>query len=321
MNDPGQTPPDPASAAGIASEGAPTGSISPPPPPPPPQPERRRLYRSRDEMIGGVAGGIAEYFDIDPVIPRVAFVLLALANGIGVVVYIVMWIVVPERPVGALPGTPGYLAGQGSSGSSGSVLGAIVAGTILIAVGVAWLLAALDIADLTRVRWELALPIALIATGAALAIFSGRSGSGGLVTLGVILTISLVLTAPFRLGFDGAFGEQVESPRTITDLEDGYSHVFGSLFVDLREFDVPEGETDLELSVVFGSIQLRLPEDESIGVRVQGSTVFGSTQFPDRAESSGIAADRTYTSSNFDEATRRLDIQVSSVFGSAEIIR
>jgi len=272
-------------------------------------------------MIGGVAGGIAEYFDIDVVIPRIAFVLLALANGIGVVIYIVMWIVVPERPVGALPGTPGYTATSQASGSSGSMLGAIVAGTVLIAIGVAWLLAALDIADLTRVRWELALPIALIATGAVLALFSGRSGSGGLVTLGVILTVALVITSPFRFGFDGAFGEQVESPRAMADLENGYSHVFGSLTVDLRGLDLPDGETDLELSVVFGSIELRLPEDESIGVRVQASTVFGSTQFPDRAESSGIAADRTYTSANFDDATRRIDIEVSSVFGSAEIIQ
>lgn len=316
MNDPSQTPPDPASAAGIGSESAPSGSI---PPPPPPEPERRRLYRSRDEMIGGVAGGIAEYFDIDPVLPRIAFVLLALANGIGVVVYVVMWIVVPQRPVG-VPGTQGYAAGT-SQGSSGSMLGAIVAGTVLVAVGVAWLLAALDVADLTQLRWDLALPIALIATGAALVLFSGRGGSGGLVTLGVILSIIVVITSPFRLGFDGAFGEQAEAPRAMDDLEDNYSHVFGSLALDLRELNLPESETDVELSVVFGSIELRLPQDEEIGVRIQGSTVFGSTQFPDRTESSGIAADRTYTSPNYSEASRRLDIEVSSVFGSAEITR
>ena len=62
----------------------------------------KRLYRSRKErMLAGVCGGLAEYFDIDPTIVRLAFVLLALAGGPGIVVYIIMAIVVPEAPVGA----------------------------------------------------------------------------------------------------------------------------------------------------------------------------------------------------------------------------
>lgn len=62
----------------------------------------KRLYRSRKErMIAGVCGGLAEYFDVDPTIIRLVAVLLALAGGPGLVVYIVMAIVVPEEPVGA----------------------------------------------------------------------------------------------------------------------------------------------------------------------------------------------------------------------------
>ena len=56
----------------------------------------KRLYRSRSErMIWGVCGGLANYFDMDPTIVRIIFVLLALANGVGIVVYIIMAIVVP----------------------------------------------------------------------------------------------------------------------------------------------------------------------------------------------------------------------------------
>ena len=56
----------------------------------------KRLYRSRSErMVWGVCGGLANYFDMDPTIVRVIFVLLALANGVGIVVYIIMAIVVP----------------------------------------------------------------------------------------------------------------------------------------------------------------------------------------------------------------------------------
>lgn len=59
----------------------------------------KRLYRSKREcIIGGVAGGLAEYFDVDPTIMRILWVLVAFANGIGVLAYIVAWIVVPANP-------------------------------------------------------------------------------------------------------------------------------------------------------------------------------------------------------------------------------
>ncbi|MDI7246837.1 MAG: PspC domain-containing protein [Bacillota bacterium] len=59
----------------------------------------RRLYRSKREcIIGGVAGGLAEYFDIDPTIIRILWVLLALADGIGVIAYIIAWIIIPADP-------------------------------------------------------------------------------------------------------------------------------------------------------------------------------------------------------------------------------
>ena len=60
----------------------------------------RRLYRSQTEsMIGGVAGGVAEYFDQDPAIVRAVWVLLALiTGGAFLVLYIVMWVVVPLPP-------------------------------------------------------------------------------------------------------------------------------------------------------------------------------------------------------------------------------
>lgn len=60
-----------------------------------------RLYRSRsDKMVGGVLGGLGAYFGVDPVVLRVATVLLTLV-GLGslVIAYIVMWIVVPEEPL------------------------------------------------------------------------------------------------------------------------------------------------------------------------------------------------------------------------------
>ncbi len=58
----------------------------------------KKLYRSKkDQIVGGVCGGIAEYFGIDSTLVRLAFVLFALIEGAGIIAYIIAWIIVPER--------------------------------------------------------------------------------------------------------------------------------------------------------------------------------------------------------------------------------
>src|SRR5436190_6967265 len=65
---------------------------------------RPQLVRSeRDKVIAGVCGGLAEHFDIDPVLVRVAFVVAALF-GPGLLAYVVLWIAVPRES--AVPATP-----------------------------------------------------------------------------------------------------------------------------------------------------------------------------------------------------------------------
>ena len=60
---------------------------------------KKKLYRStKDKMLGGVAGGIAEYFDIDSTLIRVLFILVVFFGGSGIIAYIILWIVVPEQP-------------------------------------------------------------------------------------------------------------------------------------------------------------------------------------------------------------------------------
>ena len=56
----------------------------------------RHLTRNRREaMCGGVAAGFADYFDVDPVLARLGFVLLAFASGVGLVFYIICWVIMP----------------------------------------------------------------------------------------------------------------------------------------------------------------------------------------------------------------------------------
>ncbi|MCB8569062.1 PspC domain-containing protein [Faecalibacillus faecis] len=59
----------------------------------------KKLYRSRkDKMLAGICGGLAEYFDVDPSLVRLASVLLCLYAGTGLLVYILAAIIIPEDP-------------------------------------------------------------------------------------------------------------------------------------------------------------------------------------------------------------------------------
>ena len=58
----------------------------------------RRLTRNRrDAMCGGVAAGFADYFDVDAVLIRLGFVLLTFVSGVGLVFYVICWVIMPNN--------------------------------------------------------------------------------------------------------------------------------------------------------------------------------------------------------------------------------
>jgi phage shock protein PspC (stress-responsive transcriptional regulator) len=63
--------------------------------------ETRRLYRSRtNRKLAGVCGGLSQYFNTDPTLIRVLFVVVAVLGGSGLLIYLLLWIVIPEEPLG-----------------------------------------------------------------------------------------------------------------------------------------------------------------------------------------------------------------------------
>lgn len=57
----------------------------------------RRMYRDPDNrIVGGVAAGLAAYWHLDPIIPRIIFLALIFAGGLGIFAYLILWIVLPE---------------------------------------------------------------------------------------------------------------------------------------------------------------------------------------------------------------------------------
>src|SRR5688572_19473660 len=95
------TQPEPNPGEGSSSQ------LPPPRQPPPPSTggasARKRLYRDPKGPLGGVAGGLAGYFDVDPVIVRLLFIV-GLFTGIGLPAYLVCWAVVPKAKSWPPPG-------------------------------------------------------------------------------------------------------------------------------------------------------------------------------------------------------------------------
>ena len=120
--------------------------------------KENRLYRIvNGRVIGGVAGGLAEYFGIDPTIIRILFILLTFMGGGGILLYLILWIVVPERYVPPMPYTKTFTAPESSTSGVGDtyegfgtpvspethepvnggkkVEGSLIAGLVMILIG------------------------------------------------------------------------------------------------------------------------------------------------------------------------------------------
>jgi phage shock protein PspC (stress-responsive transcriptional regulator) len=137
---------------------------APPPPPPPPPPPARLTRATDDKIVSGLCGGLGRHFGLDPIVFRIAFVVLALAGGSGLLLYLLGWALIPDDRTGAtllhharhgrssevvaavLLGIGGLLllSRLGEHGGSG-----IPAGLVLVGVGAAVLWSRRDRGDRT----------------------------------------------------------------------------------------------------------------------------------------------------------------------------
>ena len=126
-----------------------------------------RLYKSRaDRMLDGVCGGVAEYFGLDSTLVRLAWVLLILAGGMGILLYFVAMIIMPAGRGGM--STPAPAVRERNSKFWG---------ILLVAVGTVWFLGNLGIPlwhHWWGLAWDIVLPVLLILAGVAF-LFGGRN--------------------------------------------------------------------------------------------------------------------------------------------------
>jgi phage shock protein PspC (stress-responsive transcriptional regulator) len=245
----------------------------PPPPPPPPPPFRGQLRRSRtDKVIGGVAGGLARYSGIDPLLWRVGFVALAFAGGTGVLVYLLLWLLMPATPVSAdgYAFAPVAVEPKAPVGPRSPVPGVTVA-AVLIAMGVLALLNRLT--DWTPgPRVFLGTALLVVGLGLAVAAFvGGRSAKGGLIALGAVLSLALLFasTAPWR-GMHGDFGDRTWVATTADAVRPAYHAGVGDIRLDLSGVDVSnlDGPIHTSFDGGIGDVTILLPEDADVRLAV-----------------------------------------------------
>ena len=145
----------------------------------------RRLVRSRDAMIGGVAAGLANWLNTDPALVRIVWaVLVPLTGGAALLAYIVAWIVVPEEPRGTAPAA---IAPAASDAPERAVPGetatapaeprraddnraALYIGGGLVLIGL-WFLVREYV---PAIRWDLVWPILLVGAGVLILVTASR---------------------------------------------------------------------------------------------------------------------------------------------------
>jgi phage shock protein C len=153
---------------------------------------KTKLYRSRtDSMLGGVCGGLGQYLGIDPILIRLFLVLLTIGGGSGVLIYLVLWIVIPLEGEGAGAITTTLSTGademaaraQQLSSELGSAVrsphpqAALIIGVSLLVLGVIYLLRNLGLPWIGWLDLSTLWPLLLIGGGVALILRRGQGVS------------------------------------------------------------------------------------------------------------------------------------------------
>jgi phage shock protein PspC (stress-responsive transcriptional regulator) len=224
-------------------------------------------------MLGGVCGGIAEYSGIDPLLWRIGFVALTFAGGSGILLYLVLWLLMPTGS--ADPAVPFPSRGRRARREPGprSPVPRMTIAALLIVVGALALLARV-------VGWNLGPRVffgsALLVVGLGLvaaAFGGGRRARGGLVALGVLLSIGSIgasSSIPWHSMHSGSMGDRTYRPITAAQVQPAYEGGVGDMTVDLRGVDVSSlaGPIATRIGHGVGAVSITVPADADVHLTV-----------------------------------------------------
>jgi phage shock protein PspC (stress-responsive transcriptional regulator) len=303
---------------------APPPAIEPPPgswppPPPPGPPVRPQLRRSRtDKVIGGVAGGLAEYTGVDALLWRVGAIALTLAGGSGIIIYVLLWLLMPAAPQ-LQPGDGSTAVSRVRTGPRSAVPGVTVA-ALLIVAGIGVLLTQFTAIDLGARGF---LGTALLVVGVGLVVGAvtgvGRAAKGALIGLGLVLSAALAVVSTVHLP-NGPVGDRTFRPTTAAAVEPTYEHAAGDLTVDLRDVDVSDltGPVVTRIDHGIGDVEVLVPSSADARVVVDSS--IGNTDVFGEDADSGFYPG-TGTAAWTDDGVPEFRISIHSGAGDVEVSR
>lgn len=230
----------------------------------------RRLQRSRsDKVLGGVAGGLAEYTGIDVLLWRVGVVALTLAGGTGVLVYALLWLLTPAAPLDP-HATATARRARPPRGPRSPVPTATVA-TLLITLGVLALAGRVTDWDPAPATF---LASGLLVVGAGLVVLAltrARTGRNGLVVLGAVLTAAVAASTSGGGTWERGVGDREWRPMTATTVQDSYESGVGDATLDLTGLRPDDAGLPLttRLDGGVGDVEVFVPEWADVRVKVQ----------------------------------------------------
>ena len=246
----------------------------------------RRFSRQTDgRMLGGVAGGTAIYLGVDPVIVRIAFVALTLFGGLGIILYAIGWLLIPED--GAEESlAQNALSGRGSGHHRWAVVAvAVIALTVFFSLvssgprswgpgwffgaGMVWLaVAAIAVLAVARVggahRLLKALGLMILSLVALLAVIVGGA-----------LTEVALSGVPIH----GGVGDRELRPTVASQVQRDYRLAIGNMVLDLRNVQFPAGSTSVNASVGIGHLLVEVPP--GVDVNVNAHSGIGNVTYSD----------------------------------------
>jgi phage shock protein PspC (stress-responsive transcriptional regulator) len=228
-------------------------------------PQIKRLERSKDRVVSGVAAGLGRYFDLNPMFFRIGFVVLALLGGAGILIYLAALLVMPEE------GSERSIADQAISDRRDrpwALVGLGLAAAALIA-----LLAQSSVWPAAGAGWVLVLLAGLVILWTHDARKGNRRSRRLLIALLALLTvaaatfIAAVATAFawFNVSLGDGVGDRTEAPASVVALHRSYELGVGNLRVDLSRIPVTR-ETHVTAKVGVGELRIVVPREVLVSV-------------------------------------------------------
>jgi hypothetical protein len=170
------------------------------------------------------------------------------------------------------------------------VIGRVITGALVVLVGIGW---TVDLTTEATVAWGLLLPAALMLVGLGVMYGARRQDVGGLVTLGVLLTVATVISGAISfIGPWNGVGQVREAPTVVADVSEVYEHGIGDYILDLGMVPFVDDQT-VSLNMGVGAARIIVPRDAKVVVHAE--TGIGKLVLFNRVvDGLGLSLDQTW---------------------------